>query len=90
MPATRAKVSKVGVDVTLLDRAACHVFQPLLYQCAAGTLSIAHLLTGTSPAVAAKRGGHLRAAWAGSACRKWVRSRWKNRYCHMEASSPSK
>jgi ABC-type transport system substrate-binding protein len=34
---------------------------------AAGTLSVAHLLTGPSPALAAgKRGGHLKAAWAGS------------------------
>ncbi len=31
------------VDVTLLDRAACHVFQPLLYQCATGTLSIGQI-----------------------------------------------
>jgi NADH dehydrogenase len=27
------------VDVVLLDRSACHVFQPLLYQCATGILS---------------------------------------------------
>ncbi|KUI28622.1 NAD(P)/FAD-dependent oxidoreductase [Mycobacterium sp. GA-2829] len=33
----------VDVDVTLLDRAACHVFQPLLYQCATGTLSIGQI-----------------------------------------------
>jgi NADH dehydrogenase len=32
-----------GVDVTLLDRAACHVFQPLLYQCATGTLSVGQI-----------------------------------------------
>ncbi|MGV0742936.1 NAD(P)/FAD-dependent oxidoreductase [Mycolicibacterium sp. XJ870] len=32
-----------GVDVTLLDRAAGHLFQPLLYQCATGTLSIGHI-----------------------------------------------
>jgi NADH dehydrogenase len=32
-------LGKTDVDVTLLDRAACHVFQPLLYQCATGTLS---------------------------------------------------
>lgn len=32
-----------GVEVTLLDRAACHVFQPLLYQCATGTLSIGQI-----------------------------------------------
>ncbi|MDT5336010.1 MAG: hypothetical protein QOD90_1515 [Mycobacterium sp.] len=31
------------VDVTLLDRTACHVFQPLLYQCATGTLSIGQI-----------------------------------------------
>lgn len=31
------------VDVTLLDRAASHVFQPLLYQCATGTLSIGQI-----------------------------------------------
>jgi NADH dehydrogenase len=34
------RLGRVDVDVTLLDRAACHVFQPLLYQCATGTLSI--------------------------------------------------
>lgn len=37
------RFGRVGVDVTLLDRAACHVFQPLLYQCAAGTLSIGQI-----------------------------------------------
>ena len=31
------------VDVTLIDRAAGHLFQPLLYQCATGTLSMAHI-----------------------------------------------
>ncbi|MCH9702238.1 MAG: NAD(P)/FAD-dependent oxidoreductase [Actinomycetia bacterium] len=31
------------VDVTLLDRTAGHLFQPLLYQCATGTLSIGHI-----------------------------------------------
>ncbi len=31
------------VDVTLLDRAAGHVFQPLLYQCATGLLSIGQI-----------------------------------------------
>lgn len=31
------------VDVILLDRAAEHVFQPLLYQCATGTLSIGQI-----------------------------------------------
>jgi NADH dehydrogenase len=34
---------KADVDVTLLDRAACHVFQPLLYQCATGTLAIGQI-----------------------------------------------
>ncbi|GAY19239.1 NAD(P)/FAD-dependent oxidoreductase [Mycobacterium sp. shizuoka-1] len=34
---------KADVDVVLLDRAACHVFQPLLYQCATGTLSIGQI-----------------------------------------------
>ncbi len=29
--------------MTLLDRAACHVFQPLLYQCATGTLGIGQI-----------------------------------------------
>jgi NADH dehydrogenase len=33
------RLGRVDVEVTLLDRAACHVFQPLLYQCATGTLS---------------------------------------------------
>jgi len=37
------RLGKVDVDVTLLDRAACHVFQPLLYQCATGTLSIGQI-----------------------------------------------
>src|SRR6195952_5879194 len=37
------RFARVGVDVTLLDRAACHVFQPLLYQCATGTLSIGQI-----------------------------------------------
>ncbi|NVN51995.1 NAD(P)/FAD-dependent oxidoreductase [Mycolicibacterium hippocampi] len=31
------------VDVTLIDRSAGHLFQPLLYQCATGTLSIGHI-----------------------------------------------
>lgn len=31
------------IDVTLLDRTAGHLFQPLLYQCATGTLSIGHI-----------------------------------------------
>lgn len=34
---------KLDVDVTVVDRAACHVFQPLLYQCATGTLSIGQI-----------------------------------------------
>jgi NADH dehydrogenase len=37
------RLGNVDVDVTLLDRAACHVFQPLLYQCATGTLSIGQI-----------------------------------------------
>jgi NADH:ubiquinone reductase (H+-translocating) len=37
------RLKGVDVDVTLLDRAACHVFQPLLYQCATGTLSIGQI-----------------------------------------------
>jgi NADH dehydrogenase len=37
------RLGRAGVDVTLLDRAACHVFQPLLYQCATGTLSIGQI-----------------------------------------------
>jgi len=37
------RLGRVDVDVTLLDRAACHVFQPLLYQCATGTLSIGQI-----------------------------------------------
>jgi NADH:ubiquinone reductase (H+-translocating) len=37
------RLGEVDVDVTLLDRAACHVFQPLLYQCATGTLSIGQI-----------------------------------------------
>jgi NADH dehydrogenase len=37
------RLGKVDVDVTVLDRAACHVFQPLLYQCATGTLSIGQI-----------------------------------------------
>ncbi len=36
-------LGKTDVDVTLVDRAACHVFQPLLYQCATGTLSIGQI-----------------------------------------------
>ncbi|MHC9293017.1 NAD(P)/FAD-dependent oxidoreductase [Mycobacterium sp. LTG2003] len=37
------RLGGVDVDVTLLDRAAGHLFQPLLYQCATGTLSIGHI-----------------------------------------------
>ena len=37
------RLGRVDVDVTLLDRAACHVFQPLLYQCATGSLSIGQI-----------------------------------------------
>ncbi|MFN3007673.1 NAD(P)/FAD-dependent oxidoreductase [Mycolicibacterium wolinskyi] len=37
------RLGRVDVDVTLLDRAAGHLFQPLLYQCATGTLSIGHI-----------------------------------------------
>ncbi len=41
--ARRLAGADVDVDVTLLDRAAGHLFQPLLYQCATGTLSIGHI-----------------------------------------------
>lgn len=37
------RLGATDVDVTLLDRAAGHLFQPLLYQCATGTLSIGHI-----------------------------------------------
>jgi NADH:quinone reductase (non-electrogenic) len=37
------RLGRVDVEVTLLDRAACHVFQPLLYQCATGILSIGQI-----------------------------------------------
>ncbi|MDV3126436.1 NAD(P)/FAD-dependent oxidoreductase [Mycobacterium sp. 21AC1] len=37
------RLGGIDVDVTLLDRAAGHLFQPLLYQCATGTLSIGHI-----------------------------------------------
>ena len=37
------RLGSIDVEVTLLDRAACHVFQPLLYQCATGTLSIGQI-----------------------------------------------
>nr|WP_174545895.1 NAD(P)/FAD-dependent oxidoreductase [Mycolicibacterium chlorophenolicum] len=33
------RLGRADVEVTLLDRGASHVFQPLLYQCAAGKLS---------------------------------------------------
>src|SRR3954454_13897031 len=37
------RLGGVDVDVTLLDRSACHVFQPLLYQCATATLSVGQI-----------------------------------------------
>ncbi|MGK2882597.1 MAG: NAD(P)/FAD-dependent oxidoreductase [Mycobacterium sp.] len=37
------RLGGADVDVTLLDRAASHVFQPLLYQCATGTLSVGQI-----------------------------------------------
>ncbi len=37
------RLGGTDVDVTLLDRAAGHVFQPLLYQCATGTLSFGQI-----------------------------------------------
>lgn len=37
------RLGGVDVDVTVLDRAAGHLFQPLLYQCATGTLSIGQI-----------------------------------------------
>lgn len=37
------RLGRLDVDVTLVDRAAGHLFQPLLYQCATGTLSIGHI-----------------------------------------------
>jgi len=37
------RLGGTDVDVTLLDRAASHVFQPLLYQCATGTLSVGQI-----------------------------------------------
>ncbi len=37
------RLGGLEVDVTLLDRAAGHLFQPLLYQCATGTLSLGHI-----------------------------------------------
>lgn len=37
------RLGHVDVDVTLLDRSASHVFAPLLYQCATGTLSVGQI-----------------------------------------------
>ncbi|XTP37547.1 NAD(P)/FAD-dependent oxidoreductase [Mycobacterium sp. TJFP1] len=37
------RLARADVDVTVLDRTAGHLFQPLLYQCATGTLSIGHI-----------------------------------------------
>ncbi|OMC35215.1 NADH dehydrogenase [Mycobacterium sp. GA-1841] len=37
------RLGGVDVDVTLLDRSAGHLFQPLLYQCATGTLSLGQI-----------------------------------------------
>ncbi|MBX7434468.1 NAD(P)/FAD-dependent oxidoreductase [Mycobacterium sp. Y57] len=37
------RLAGVDVDITLLDRSAGHLFQPLLYQCATGTLSLGHI-----------------------------------------------
>lgn len=37
------RLARADVDVTVLDRAAGHLFQPLLYQCATGKLSIGHI-----------------------------------------------
>ena len=37
------RLKRADVDVTLLDRTASHLFQPLLYQCATGKLSIGHI-----------------------------------------------
>ena len=72
------RLGRVDVEVTLLDRAACHVFQPLLYQCATGTLSIGQIshslreelarhrnvttLLGEAVDLAAERAGSLPAA----------------------------
>ncbi len=49
------RLGRVGVDVTLLDRAACHVFQPLLYQCATGSLSIGQISRSLREEVARHR-----------------------------------
>ena len=37
------RLAKADVDVTLLDRSAGHLFQPLLYQCATGKLAIGQI-----------------------------------------------
>ncbi len=37
------RLGGTDVEVTLVDRAASHVFQPLLYQCATGTLSVGQI-----------------------------------------------
>ncbi|CDQ44625.1 DoxD family protein/pyridine nucleotide-disulfide oxidoreductase [Mycolicibacterium neoaurum] len=37
------RLGRTDASVTLLDRAAGHIFQPLLYQCATGTLSIGQI-----------------------------------------------
>lgn len=37
------RLAKADVEVTVLDRSAEHLFQPLLYQCATGKLSISHI-----------------------------------------------
>lgn len=37
------RLARLDVDVTVLDRSASHLFQPLLYQCATGKLSIGHI-----------------------------------------------
>lgn len=37
------RLARTDVDVTILDRSASHLFQPLLYQCATGKLSIGHI-----------------------------------------------
>ncbi|TFV60973.1 NAD(P)/FAD-dependent oxidoreductase [Mycobacterium sp. PS03-16] len=37
------RLARADVDVTVLDRSAGHLFQPLLYQCATGKLSIGHI-----------------------------------------------
>ena len=34
------RLKRVPVEVTLVDRSANHVFQPMLYQCATGIVSL--------------------------------------------------